>query len=163
LALHDVLALDEAVQAALTSVDLNDTLIIVTADHSHVFNLAGYPQRGNPILGKVKNPYSDEYAHARDGLPYTTVGYLNGGRALPDKIKPCSTKDCDVPAHRSDLTHIDTTTSDYVHETLVPLHSETHSGEDVAIFAAGPWAHLFHGTHEQNYIYHVMRHAVGIQ
>ena len=40
---------------------------------------------------------------------------------------------------------------------------ETHGGEDVAIFAGGPWAHLFQGVHEQNYIYHVMRHALGLR
>ena len=36
---------------------------------------------------------------------------------------------------------------------------ETHGGEDVGIFARGPWAHLFHGVHQQNYIPHVMMYA----
>ena len=31
-----------------------DTLLVVTADHSHVFNIAGYATRGNDILGKKK-------------------------------------------------------------------------------------------------------------
>ena len=34
--------------------------------------------------------------------------------------------------------------------------SETHGGDDVAIFAKGPQAHLFHTTHEQSFIAHVM-------
>ena len=42
---------------------------------------------------------------------------------------------------------------------LVPLHYETHAGEDVAIYAKGPMSHLFHGVHEQNYIAHVMAYA----
>jgi alkaline phosphatase len=60
-----------------------------------------------------------------------------------------------------DLTEIDTELEGYHQETLVPLDLAAHAGEDVAIFARGPWAHLFSSTHEQNYIYHVMRHAAG--
>ena len=41
----------------------------------------------------------------------------------------------------------------------VPLGKQTHGGEDVAIYARGPMSHLFHGTHEQNYIAHVMMYA----
>ena len=48
-------------------------------------------------------------------------------------------------------------------QALVPLASETHSGEDVAVFARGPWAHLFGGVIEQNVIFHVMNHAVTAQ
>jgi alkaline phosphatase len=42
---------------------------------------------------------------------------------------------------------------------LVPLSSETHSGEDVGIYAKGPGAFLLNGTNEQNIIYHVMDFA----
>ena len=48
---------------------------------------------------------------------------------------------------------------DYIQQAMLPRKSETHAPEDVAIYAEGPWAHLFDGTVEQNYIYHVMRHA----
>ena len=33
-------------------VDLEETLVIVTADHSHVFDIAGYAYRGTNIFGK---------------------------------------------------------------------------------------------------------------
>ena len=49
--------------------------------------------------------------------------------------------------------------ANYLQDALVPLSSETHGGEDVAIFAQGPMAHLFYGTHEQNYIAHVVQYA----
>jgi alkaline phosphatase len=48
---------------------------------------------------------------------------------------------------------------DYLQESVVPLGGETHGGEDVAIFARGPQAHLIRGVREQNYIFHVMKYA----
>ena len=39
------------------------------------------------------------------------------------------------------------------------MSSETHSGEDVGIYAKGPGAHLVSGTNEQSIIFHVMNFA----
>lgn len=141
-ALEDTVALAEAVKAVYDKVDPAETLIIVTADHSHTFNFAGYPARGNPILGVA--------GMADDGKPYTTLGYMNGPGARLDEP-------------RADLSDTDTTDLDFLQQALVPLgESETHAGDDVAIFAQGPWAHLFHGSVEQNLIYHVMDQATGL-
>lgn len=41
----------------------------------------------------------------------------------------------------------------------MPLGSETHGGEDVAIHARGPLAHLLTGVHEQHYIGQVAMYA----
>lgn len=48
---------------------------------------------------------------------------------------------------------------DYLQQAAVPLDSETHSIEDVAIFAKGPMSHLFHSVQEQSYIAHVIAYA----
>ena len=52
-ALTDTIAMAEAVKVALEMTDDKETLVIVTADHSHTMTIAGYPSRGNPILGKA--------------------------------------------------------------------------------------------------------------
>lgn len=141
-ALTDLIAVNEAIKAVSEKVNLDETLFILTADHSHVFSIAGYPERGNPILGIAGT--------ADDNKPYTTLGYMNGPGAKVDEP-------------RADLTNVDTTDIDFLQQALVPLgESETHAGDDVAIFAQGPWAHLFSGVVEQNLIYHVMDHATGM-
>jgi alkaline phosphatase len=61
---------------------------------------------------------------------------------------------------RPNLTDAKAQDPDYVQQAMIPLSAETHSGEDVAIYARGPWAHLIDGTVEQNYIFHVMHYAV---
>jgi alkaline phosphatase len=53
-ALEDTVAMADAVAVALRTTDPRDTLILVTADHSHTFTISGYPRRGNPILGKAE-------------------------------------------------------------------------------------------------------------
>ena len=52
-AFEETLMLDAAVQKAMSMTSEDDTLIIVTADHAHVFTAGGYTQRGNPILGML--------------------------------------------------------------------------------------------------------------
>ncbi|MBL8781629.1 MAG: alkaline phosphatase [Alphaproteobacteria bacterium] len=143
-ALDDTVAMDEAVKAALAATDARDTLIVVTADHSHVLTMAGYPSRDNPILG-LANREDGKPALAKDGKPYTTLSYANGPGA--------------AEGDREDLTNVDTTKPDYRQQALVPFNSETHGGEDVPILASGPWAHLFQGVVDQQYIFHVMNRA----
>ncbi len=55
----------------------------------------------------------------------------------------------------------DTEAKDCLQQATVPLSSETHAGDDVGVYAAGPFAHLFHGTVGEQYTFHVMRHALG--
>jgi alkaline phosphatase len=158
-ALTDTLAFSDAVRVALETTHRDDTLIVVTADHSHTLTISGYPVRGNPILGKVvemSRTAEGETQPARDanGQPYTTLSYANGPGHVPGEGSGRS-------SNRPDLTGVDTSDPRYLQEATVPMESETHGGEDVAIFAGGPRAALFHGVQEQNYVYHALVEALG--
>lgn len=52
MALHETVALDNAVAKGLELTNEEETLTLVMADHSHAFTFNGYPFRGNSILGK---------------------------------------------------------------------------------------------------------------
>ncbi|WP_051279813.1 alkaline phosphatase [Hellea balneolensis] len=149
-ALTDAQALNEAVKVAVAKAN-DDTLILVTADHSHVFTMAGYPVRGNPILGLTKGFNREtqqvEIIKDQDGKPYTTLGYHNGPNV----------READSPALTDNMVQA----KDYRQQTAVNLGSETHGGEDVALYATGPGAEHVRGVMEQNKIYDVMAKAMG--
>jgi alkaline phosphatase len=153
-ALEETIAFSDAIRAA-DEMSGDDTLILVTADHAHTMHFAGYPRRGNPILGKVRGISGEDggnspWALDRNGLPYTTLGYANG----PGHVDPATTR-----KGRPDLTSVDTETLDYLQEAHVPMSAETHGGDDVGIWARGPGAQAVRGTLEQNVIYHLLVQA----
>ncbi len=171
-ALDETVALSRAVRAAVELTSAQDTLIVVTADHSHTLGFVGYPRRGNPILGKVRGRVSEdddpnEYARDMLGLPYTTLVYANGpGYTGASARQPAGPKrhlhhpDTFEPAHgRPDLREVDTEHPDFMQEALVPLKSESHGGDDVGIWARGPGSEAFRGTLEQHVIHHVIVQA----
>ena len=168
-ALTEVIELSNAVKVAQEKTDPRNTLIIVTADHSHTLTISGYPKRGNPILGLVIEPGKDTPAKDLLGLPYTTLNYANGpGYTGASDKQPAGTKTYphrpesyqQEPHSRPNLNSVDTTTPRYMQEAIFPLEAETHGGEDVTIYAIGPQAHLIHGVLEQNVIFHVMKTAL---
>ncbi len=152
-ALTEMLQFDRAVKIAVDMVDLRETLIIVTADHSHVMTIAGYPKRGTSIFGIAGTDAT--------GAPYTTLGYTNGPgyRGRVPRVAPAQDEFNGVlglPAPK-DPTH-----PTYVQEAAVPLRSETHGGEDVIIWAIGAGAGRVRGVVENTQTFHWMRAASGL-
>jgi len=163
-ALYDAIAFSDAVATAKSLSNDEDTLILVTADHGHVFTIAGYPKRGNPILGKVVAVGADEPSVANDGMPYTTLGYSNG-RGMMDlgsETNADAGYSQAVNDGRQDLSLIDTESAGFHQETTVPLSSETHSGEDISLHATGPGSHLVQGVIEQSTLFHVMNKSLNL-
>ncbi len=154
-ALTEAIELSNAVRTALSKVDLKDTLIIVTADHSHTFTMGGYPIRGNNILGLVREVgnqglLEENYAFDKNKQPYTTLNYANGRGYRGGATRP-------------NLTEKAVTNPDYKQEATIPLTDETHGGEDVAIFATGAGSNLVQGVMEENWIFYVMKEALKIK
>ncbi len=108
--------------------------------------------RGNNILGLIReigadgNPEPD-YKIDKNGKPYTTLSYANGMGARSGGERP-------------KLTEEEATNPEYKQEAIVPLANETHSGEDVAIYATGAGAYLVRGSMEQNWIFSVITEAM---
>lgn len=150
-ALEDTIAFDNAIKAALSKVDLSNTLIVVTADHDHTMAFNGYSHLGNNVLGKTTDYRTKAVAKAADGLPYTTLVFGNGGG--PRK------------AVRDDLTNVDTVgDKNYLQEVGISLGSagsETHGGGDVMLFAKGAGATPFKGTIDNTKVYTLLKQAFG--
>lgn len=66
-ALHEVVEMDRAIGQAGNMTSQEDTLTVVTADHSHVFTFGGYTPRGNSIFGRWAS-FGVAAGHAQ-GLP----------------------------------------------------------------------------------------------
>ncbi|XP_068633221.1 membrane-bound alkaline phosphatase-like [Battus philenor] len=144
-ALDETAELAKAVEAAVKMMNPEETLIIVTSDHSHTMTYSGYSKRGSDILGFTNK------MNASDNLPYTTLSYANGPGYKPHE-----------EFQRHNLLLDDMNNPNYTYPSLVPIARETHGGEDVAVFAKGPWSHLFTGNYEQNFIPHAIAFAACI-
>lgn len=144
IALEETVEFEKTIDYVKNVTKEEDTLLVVTADHSHVFTVGGYPERQNNILD------IGDFAR-EDHLPFLTLNYANGmgyfnhfdqengGRLNPDDM------DTHAPLFRFPAT--------------VPLDLETHGGDDVGVFTVGPWADLFVGNYEESYLFHAMMYA----
>ncbi|KAK2108292.1 hypothetical protein P7K49_013457 [Saguinus oedipus] len=143
-ALTEAVMFDDAIERAGQLTSEEDTLTLVTADHSHVFSFGGYTLRGSSVFGLAPSK-------AQDSKAYTSILYGNGpGYAFSSSVRP-------------DVNESESGSPDYKQQAAVPLSSETHGGEDVAVFARGPQAHLVHGVQEQSFVAHVMAFAACLE
>lgn len=141
-ALREAAMFDDAVAKALALTSADDTLIIVTADHSHPLTLNGYPPLGRNADGSENVAATRESLLGNggkdlDGKPYPVLIFATG----PGAIEPMPAT-ADRPA-------------------LVPLVGSTHAGEDVFVAARGPGSERVTGFLTNTQVYDVMRAAYG--
>ena len=151
-ALSDTIAFDDAIKAAIdkikeTDPKLENTLIVVTADHDHTMAFNGYGKRGNPILD-INRGYRDNLpSKDADGNTYTTLVFGNG----PNR-----------PALRTNIDSAAALADNYLQETGVRLASETHGGGDVKLLATGAGAKTFKGTIDNTKVFELLKTALGL-
>ncbi|XP_012060588.1 PREDICTED: alkaline phosphatase, tissue-nonspecific isozyme [Atta cephalotes] len=149
-ALLETVRFSDAVNTTLRMIDPDDTLVIVTSDHTQSMNFNGYSPRGSSILGIAqKSKY--------DGIPYTTLSYSTGGLNNVAYIVGD-----DGQVKRIDPSKSNTNDFTYSQQATIISDEAHHGGGDVIVYAIGPYAHLFHSVHEQNYVAHVIAYAAGI-
>lgn len=144
IALDETAEFSNTVDLAVDSIGEDETLHVVTADHSHTLTYAGYADRHKNIFGIGAR--SDE-----DQIPYLKLSYANGNGYNYHKNQTSSL--------RLDPSDMKVLQEDFEFPDTVPRKSETHGGDDVGIFATGPHAHLFKGIIEQNVIPFIMGYA----
>lgn len=159
-ALREVYELDRAVEAAVRKTNAEETLIVVTADHSHAVTMSGYADRGNDILGLAKT--------STDNVPYETISYANGPGFMPhimmSKDMAHNSTNGSLPFNYPwkslwNLSAKDRQAPTYRHQAMVHMTEETHGGEEVGVYASGPGSNLIRGVFDQNYIAFVMSYA----
>eukprot|EP00088_Acartia_fossae_P001505 TRINITY_DN10583_c0_g2_i2.p1 TRINITY_DN10583_c0_g2~~TRINITY_DN10583_c0_g2_i2.p1 ORF type:complete len:556 (+),score=113.44 TRINITY_DN10583_c0_g2_i2:22-1668(+) len=152
-ALSETIGMEKAVQAAHEMLGDEETLIIVTADHAHTMTIGGYTGRFSDITMEV---HGDGYEadHAADHEAFNILSYGNGAGFMKMNVT-----DGEIVRLASPETSRE---YEYTQSSGIPLGSETHGGDDVGIWATGPMSHLFHGTHQQSYIAHVMAYSACI-
>ncbi|RWS06179.1 membrane-bound alkaline phosphatase-like protein [Dinothrombium tinctorium] len=130
LALDETYEMHKAVKAVLKEIDLNETLFIVTADHSHTLTINGYDTRSKDIFGFNTNDFS-------------ILLYGNGPGYKTGAIE------------ENDMHSIKATVKSAAYRPI-----SSHGGEDVPLYAAGPGSHLFSGVYDQTYIAHAISYIL---
>ena len=156
-ALAETVAMDEAIAAAIARVDLNNTLIVVTADHDHTLVMNGYAQRTGPttgssagVLGLVKDIASGSIVTDILGFGYSILGFGTGENR---------------PDIRTALTDAQTSDLNYHQEAVIKSGpgGETHGGADVFIGAIGKGAETISGVMENTAVFGLVKQALGLQ
>lgn len=140
-------AFSDAIDLALLMTNAKDTLVVVTADHSHTMTYNGYSSRSSDIFG-----ITDVFG--RDNLPITILSYANG----PGFVNMYG----NTYGQRIDVANQNLGPFNFRYYGHYELSSETHAGDDVGIYATGPLSHLFAGAYEQNALPYLMAYAAKI-
>merc|ERR1712130_1710 len=132
-ALSETLAFDKAIEEVLKLVDQKETLVLVTADHAHTMSIGGYTHRELNITGSN--------AGDEDDGKMSILSYGNGPGFR--NLMTDGTGDYNQINRSAVTLEVDGSAPlKFRQPSASPLKSETHGGDDVGIWATGPWSHL---------------------
>nr|CDS27300.1 intestinal type alkaline phosphatase 1 [Hymenolepis microstoma] len=137
---------DKIIKDIYDQVDPKETLLIVTADHSHSFELVGQPSRFRSLF----LPDLVKGNETLDEKGMQPVGYMTGPGA-----KMNATRDSVWNMTDETLFGKDTQL-----QALIPIDWATHGGDDVGVFANGPFSYLFHKTIDNTFVAQAMKYAM---
>lgn len=124
-AINEVLAFEKAVAATIDSLDaaglLQDTLIVVTADHSHTLTINGYPERGVSIFGLAGVSRTEQ-------TPYTILTYGTTHQGFQAQQEDGRRRN---PAQDNMEDWL------YTQQGAINTDENTHGGSDVTVHALG--------------------------
>ncbi|CAH8576156.1 unnamed protein product [Heterobilharzia americana] len=142
-ALTETLEFEKAIDRASTLAKGTDTLLMVTADHSHAYGVIGYPSRNLSVFD-----VGDDLK-AADNKSYLISSYFNGPRGLVNEF-------------RSDPATEDRFANNYTAQSFFRLNYATHGAEDVPIYAKGPFSELFHSASDNTFIAYATMYSLCI-
>ena len=151
---------NKLIQNIIQKVNLQETLLIITADHAHSLGVNGYCGRGSKVNGICYRINPKESKHQSkpnlglDGKPFSVVNYLNGPGSIFAK------KNFFYYANRKRLSDFDYDDIEFDHEALIPTFKELHSGLYVVAYAYCTFSFLLNGTIEQNFLFHIINYAI---
>lgn len=123
-----------------------ETLLIVTADHSHSFELVGQPSRFRSLF----LPDVVKGNETLDEKGMQPIGYMSGPGAKVNETR-------DFVWNMTDETLFG---KDTQLQALIPIGWATHGGDDVAVYANGPFSYLFHKTIDNTFVAQAMKYAM---
>lgn len=142
LALEETVEFDKTVGYVKSNTDDDDTLILVTADHSTVLTVGGYMVRSSSDFALILTIYSQprgfnilgpgDYSRS-DNQWFFTLSYANGP-GYSDHTNPQGGRQ--NPRGKAYLDPL------FRQPTTVSEEEETHAGEDVGVYASGPFSHV---------------------
>jgi len=141
-AVREAAMFDDAVRVALERTDARDTLIVVTADHSHPLVLGGDPRVGR-------------HPDGREDVGVTRANLMGSGGVDLDK------KEFPALVFGSGPGALEPRPPIADRPALIPLPYSTHAGEDVLVAARGPGAERVRGFITNTDVFAVMRDAYG--